>query len=467
MVVVSVKKLLSAIVAGLSVLFWVAFAMAPAMTYAIPHVDAESSEGSYLLDASDQVRLKVFEWRPSRDEVYEWKALNDTYVIGPNGTLSLPIVGDVKAAGLTTTGLSRAVGELMKSQIGLVEIPNISVEVVKYRPFYITGRIATPGEYAFRPNLTVLQAVSIAGGLYRRQAGDARLEREAIVGKGDLDLLSLDRDGLLARRARVQADLTDASNIIFPSELAKGNPTVAKQMEDETSILTSLRAAFKAQLEPLQHIKVELESEADSIRDQLQTHQAQVALGEEELETVKSLTRRQLAVESRRIEVQRNVYQLDQDHMRLEQSLVRVRQDIGRTDLSISEVKSKRLNDLTLELRDTQAKLDETTRKYETTRRLLLDTAEADVADTSTEAIAPVYKIVRTNTGQAVELSADENTLVQPGDTIKVQLNQSSVPVAQTPPQTGEGKFAPTQKRQDEPEPYSTSPVLPDSARNS
>jgi polysaccharide export outer membrane protein/exopolysaccharide production protein ExoF len=253
------------------------------------------------------------------------------------------------------------------------------------------------------------------------------------------------------RRARIQADLSNASNIIFPPDLSKSDPTISKQMQEEASILESLRSAFKAQLEPLDHIKVELETEAGSIQKQLDTHQAQVALSMEELNTVKDLTRRQLAVESRRIEVQRNVYQLDQDHLRLEQSLVRVRQDIGRTDLSISEIKSKRLNDLTLELRDTQTKLDEVTQRFQTSRRLLLDTAAADAADDASQAIRPAYKIVRTDSGPAIEMSADENTLVEPGDTIKVQISPTSVPLArEIPAPDGEGHFAPTDKRQDD-----------------
>jgi polysaccharide export outer membrane protein/exopolysaccharide production protein ExoF len=442
------------------------------LIYAPSPGEAQPSQDNYLLDSQDQVRLKVFEWRPSRDEIYEWKALNDTYVIGPDGRISLPIVGEVKAAGTSTAELSRAIGQLMKSQIGLVEVPNISVEVVKFRPFYIMGRITNPGEYAFRPDLTVLQAVSIAGGYYRsRQTGDSRLDREAIVGKGDLDLLSLQRGDLLAKRARIQADLSGAANINFPAELSKDRPSDLMQMQEEASILGSLREAFKAQLEPLQHIKVELESEADSIRNQLQTHQAQVALAQEELGKIQDLAQRRLTADTRRIEAQRNVYALDQDHMRLDQSLVRVKQDISKTDLSISELKSKRLNDLTLELRDTQSKLDEATRKFDTTKRLLFDTALEDATDETSQTVTPVYKIVRKQSGQSIEMTADENTLVQPGDTIKVQINPSAVPLARaTPaPDSGEGKFAPTEKRQDEPNPFSASPIpmRGTSARNS
>jgi polysaccharide export outer membrane protein/exopolysaccharide production protein ExoF len=232
-------------------------------------------------------------------------------------------------------------------------------------------------------------------------------------------------------------------------------------MQEETSILASLRNAFKAQLEPMEHIKVELESEADSIRNQLQTHQAQVALAQEELDKIKDLAQRALTAETRRIEAQRNVYALDQDHMRLEQSLVKVRQDISKTDLSISELKSKRLNDLTMELRETQAKLEETSRKFDTAKRLLVDTAMADATDQTSQSITPVYKIVRRNSGQSVEISADENTLVQPGDTIKVQINSAAVTSGHeaAPPSGGDGKFAPTEQRE-EANPMSASPIV-------
>ena len=410
--------------------------MAPLLMAApTPGVANDADRGAYRLDAMDKIRLKVFEWRASRDEIYEWSALNDQYTLGANGRLSLPMIGEVTATGLTTAELASSIGERMRTRIGLVEAPNISIEVVAFRPFYITGRVATPGEYAYRPRLTVLQALSIAGGLYRldRTAG-LRLEREAIQGKGELDLLSPERDALLARRARIEADLKQLWTIPFPRALDSDNAEVQRILDEEAAILGSLREAFQAQVEPLAKLKAHLEEEASSLQLQLETHGKEIKLAEDELSNVKTLAGKKLVTDQRRIAVQRNVYQLSADHMRLEMNMVRVRQEMTKTDLQISEIKSKRANDLAQELRATQAKLDEASRRFDTSKKLLYETAMSEGQTSRTgelsDLAAPSFRIVRQNGGVPVEFAADENTLVEPGDTVKVDMPRSGVPMS-------------------------------------
>ena len=59
------------------------------------------------------------------------------------------------------------IAEQFRQRMGFVEAPSVSIEIAKFRPFYITGDVQHPGEYAYRPGLTVLQALSLAGGYYR------------------------------------------------------------------------------------------------------------------------------------------------------------------------------------------------------------------------------------------------------------------------------------------------------------
>lgn len=66
-----------------------------------------ASATEYLLGPQDKVRLKVYEWRASRDVIFEWTALNDSFVIAADGTLFLPFVGQIRAQG-TAPGTSPA-----------------------------------------------------------------------------------------------------------------------------------------------------------------------------------------------------------------------------------------------------------------------------------------------------------------------------------------------------------------------
>ena len=90
------------------------------------------------------------------------------------------------------------------------------VDVLQYRPFYILGGVERPGEYAYRPGMTVLNALSIAGGIYRsRESAGWMYERDAITSGGDLRLSALRLEELLARETRLKAEASGATKLMF------------------------------------------------------------------------------------------------------------------------------------------------------------------------------------------------------------------------------------------------------------
>lgn len=112
-----------------------------------------ASSTEYFLDAGDEVRVFV----------YGMDALNNNFTVSDSGYLSLPLVDRVEARGKTIADLEQAIkNELLAKQI-LVN-PNVNVQPVKLRPFYILGEVNSPGEYSYRPGMTVLSAASVAGG---------------------------------------------------------------------------------------------------------------------------------------------------------------------------------------------------------------------------------------------------------------------------------------------------------------
>lgn len=111
------------------------------------------SERSYRLGTGDQVRVVVF----------DQKQLTADYTVGDSGTIDIPLLGPVRAAGRQADGLAHAIAVGLQER-GILRRPNVAVEVRKYRPFSILGEVNKPGQYRFQPGMTVLTAVSIAGG---------------------------------------------------------------------------------------------------------------------------------------------------------------------------------------------------------------------------------------------------------------------------------------------------------------
>jgi polysaccharide export outer membrane protein len=117
-------------------------------------------DGPYTLDSGDKLRIVVF----GQD------ALSNNYTVDAQGQVSLPLVGAIEARGLTTAQLSNAIAGRLKS--GFVRDPSVAVEIETYRPFFVLGEVTFPGQYPYVPNMTVENAIAIAGGFTPRAFRD-------------------------------------------------------------------------------------------------------------------------------------------------------------------------------------------------------------------------------------------------------------------------------------------------------
>lgn len=398
---------------------FVGFALAAAVPVA-------SSAGEYLLGPQDKVRLKIYEWRASRDVIFEWTALNDEFVVNPGGALSLPFAGDIRAAGTTSRDLAREIGRRLMQQMGLGREPNVAVEVVQFRPFYIVGHVTEPGEFPYRPGLTVLQALSIAGGLRTREQELARLEREVIAGRGEVGMLALSNVSLLARKIRLEAELAGAAEISFPGELVErqGEGTVSIMMEQERAIFAARKEGRETQIKALEDLREFLTKELSSLEKQLTFHDKQIELVQKELSGVSTLVKKGLSAAPREIALERTLADVQSSRLAAETGLLRARQEISRTDLSILEVRNSFSNEVTVALRETQAQLDETGRKAVTAVQLLHESevSAPRLLALRSRAQEPIYTIVRPDGDGTVEIPATETTEISPGDTVKVEI---------------------------------------------
>lgn len=120
------------------------------------------------LQSGDQLKILVF----GED------SLSGIYEISPAGTISMPLIGAVTAAGRTVAEVQRAITNAYANGKFLQE-PKITVSVVSYRPIYVFGEVLTPGRYAFTSGLDVLGAVTTAGGFTYRASRTSILIRHA------------------------------------------------------------------------------------------------------------------------------------------------------------------------------------------------------------------------------------------------------------------------------------------------
>jgi polysaccharide export outer membrane protein len=144
----------------------------------------------YRLATGDNLRINVFD--DSR--------LTGEFRVNDSGNVALPLVGSVRANGLTPAELEAAIANALRRS-NLFQRPTVAVEVAEYRPVYLLGEVSRPGPVEYKPGMTMLTAITVGGGftyrayqehfsVLRQEAGEPpterRASRQAFVRPGDV-----------------------------------------------------------------------------------------------------------------------------------------------------------------------------------------------------------------------------------------------------------------------------------------
>ena len=123
---------------------------------AIPIAGADTGSEAFTLGPGDRLRITT----------YGDPELSGEFVVGSDGLISFPLIGNIRAGGVTVSALQ---GELTTTlSRGYIRNPRVSAEVLTYRPYYILGEVNKPGRFPYDSALTVYNAVATAEGFTYR-----------------------------------------------------------------------------------------------------------------------------------------------------------------------------------------------------------------------------------------------------------------------------------------------------------
>jgi polysaccharide export outer membrane protein len=196
-----IKKLSTVILSGmfLGVSLW---AQEPGKSSPAPAVsnntelNAKSvSEREYKIGPQDVLRVDV--WKEPE--------ITRSIPVRPDGKISLPLLNDIQAAGLTSLELAASISEGLKKYLNNPQV-TVTVSEINSRRVYVTGEVGKPGALPLLPSMTVLQAVSSCGGFTQfakikkiyvlRQEGGTQVKypfnyKEVVAGKKPEDNIAL------------------------------------------------------------------------------------------------------------------------------------------------------------------------------------------------------------------------------------------------------------------------------------
>lgn len=174
--------------------------------------------------------------------------LSGEYRLGPEGDITIAVIGRVNVSGLDAASLEKLLSERVTE---ITSKPGeATVEVVAYKPVFVTGLVENSGAVPWQPGLTVLQAVALAGGLVQ-PASKLNAETEP-VGRRDADYRKLLDDQMrsLATIARLKSERAQVPTIAVPEALTKLASRQAAEdfIQREQLVLNSRMGSLDAQL---------------------------------------------------------------------------------------------------------------------------------------------------------------------------------------------------------------------------
>jgi polysaccharide export outer membrane protein len=127
------------------------------------HAKAETNSAAATQTPENDSEYKIGPQDVLRIDVWKEPEISRTVPVRPDGKISLPLLNDVQAAGLTPIQLTGTIAEGLKKYITSPQV-TVSVTEINSRQIYVMGEVTRPGAFALLPKMTVLQALSSAGG---------------------------------------------------------------------------------------------------------------------------------------------------------------------------------------------------------------------------------------------------------------------------------------------------------------
>jgi exopolysaccharide production protein ExoF len=372
----------------------------------------------YRLGISDRLKIKV----------QEWPDLNGEYAVTPDGSVSLPLIGNVDAAGQRIKDLAQDISDRLQRRAEGAERPLAAIEIIQFRPFSIVGDVQHPGEYPYRPGLTVLQAIGIAGGYYRFDLGLLRLDRDTALAKGDIRTLLLKQNRLVARASRLTAALAGREDVPLPPELVnqKDNPAISAIVESERAALALEHDTVRSETSALETIRSLYQREIGSLRGQIAALTQEKNATQQQLNDLRSLSAKGLALMPTLFTLERSLAQIANAQMSAETEITRAEENITLAEQRVREHAIDRSRANTRDLQQTKDEIAEVRARIVTASDLLNEaqiSAPAEARERLAESGQRTsFTLVRKDGEIRREIAADETTLVEPGDIIKVPM---------------------------------------------
>jgi polysaccharide export outer membrane protein len=362
--------------------------------------------------------------------------LRQRSTVQPDGAIALPLTGALAVEGLTPaelraevqTQLGRKIYRLRGNDgreiLTVIQPEEVSAAIVAYRPIYVTGDVAKPGEQVFWPEMTIRQALALAGGAEFPQARLSRSSRNLSELTGDYELALIGLARATARGARLTAELggqNDLASLDF-SDVPLPKEKLAEIQRSEAAILQARMAAYQRERDFLK-------AAIDQADDRIAVVQRQQAEEEEgsradtaELRRLIDLLNKGQETNPRITDARRALLFSSTRALEVNVELLELKRQKMESARQAQHFEDDRRVALLKELQDAATMKAEARIKIRTVESDLAALSRAPLANGAEQDAEQTIEVVRQGKGNSTKSIVDEDFVLMPGDVVEVSL---------------------------------------------
>lgn len=400
---------------------------------AIPPCRADAI-GVYALQPGDTIQIAVAGVPDLRQSVS----------VQPDGTVSFPLLGALKVEGLSTAELQREIqtafaGKIYRNHASagqevlvVIRPEEVSASIVAYRPVYVTGIVSKPGEIAFRPGLTVREALALAGG-NRASPFSSEPLMELLSTKGDMRMLWLKLAKERAHIAALTSELNGQGSIQFPDESALSPQLVTQIHDQETDLLKAEIAGGNHQAAFLQTAVKQDDQQIALLSQQEQEEETGAKEDLDNLAFIGKLLKRGDVTSNLVSEARRDALVSSTRTLQVTAQLLQAKTQKITNMRQLEELQDKLRISLLSQIGDATQELNATLAGLEAAKEKIAYLTEIIPEALSLTDAKPQITLIRGTGANVIRSVVDEDATLAPGDVIEVSRQPASPADVQSP----------------------------------
>jgi protein involved in polysaccharide export with SLBB domain len=368
------------------------------------------------------------------DEVGGGDKLKITFVGNPDltgefrvqgdGSVTLPVLGSFSVAGRTPSEIAEMVTTRFIQDARRTGQTNVVVDVVEWRPVFVTGGVSKPGAYAYMPGMTVLHAISQSGGLYRIADGDISTFINVAQNVSRMQDVAEQLKYNLVRVASLTAERAGQSDLKAPDKLLElVGPEGGKALLEMEKRALKLRLQTAASEMDVRRRQIESASrEVDQYREQLVSYQAQLIEKRQQLRDITAALAKGIAKRTDVLTYETYVNTLEEDVRDLTSYASRAERELTKAEQELADLPLMRQIKIEEELASLRQRIASDQATFEGARIIVNQLGNEQILQVYNggEPSKRVFAIMRRVGGKAIFTGAGLDTRLQPGDVVIV-----------------------------------------------